>query len=42
MPTSTVRMEISGAMEIFVTEDTLTADLKDGRTISVLWSGILD
>ena len=39
MPTSTVRMELTGAMDITVTEDALTADLKDGRTITVplLW-----
>ena len=35
MPTSTVEMEVSGAMEITVTEDALIADLMDGRTISV-------
>ena len=39
MAISTVRMELSGAVDITVTEDTLTADLTDGRTIAVplLW-----
>ena len=39
MPISTVDMEVPGAMTIIVTEDTLTAELVDGRTISVplLW-----
>ena len=35
MPISTVKMEVPGAMAIIVTEDTLTADLIDGRSISV-------
>ena len=35
MTTSTVEMEVSGAMSITVTESTLTAVLLDGRAISV-------
>ena len=35
MSTSIVELEVPGAMTITVTEDTLTADLMDGRTISV-------
>ena len=35
MTTSTVEMEVSGAMTIKVTETTLTAVLLDGRAISV-------
>ena len=35
MATSTVELEVPGAKALAVTEDTLTADLADGRTISV-------
>ena len=35
MATSTVELEVPGATALAVTEDTLTAELADGRTISV-------
>ena len=35
MAISTVSIEVPGAMTIEVTEDTLTAELSDGRTIAV-------
>ena len=35
MRTSTVEMAIPGAEEVRVTDDTLTVDLADGRSISV-------
>ena len=35
MAISIVKLVVSGAMTLAVTEDTLTADLMDGRTISV-------
>jgi hypothetical protein len=35
MRTSTVEMEIPGAQEVRVTDDTLSVDLADGRSISV-------
>ena len=35
MTTSTVELEVPGALSVSVTEDTLTAELMDGRTISV-------
>ncbi len=35
MTTSVVEIEVSGATTISITEDTLTADLADGRTIAV-------
>jgi hypothetical protein len=35
MRTSTVEMEIPGAEDVTVTDDTLTVDLADGRSISV-------
>lgn len=35
MPISTVKIEVPGATAIIVTEDTLTAELSDGRSISV-------
>ena len=35
MTTSVVEKEVPEAMNVKVTEDTLTADLRDGRTISV-------
>ena len=35
MTTSIVELEIPGAQRVTVTEDTLTADLMDGRTLSV-------
>ena len=35
MSTSIVELEVPGATKITVTDDSLTADLVDGRTISV-------
>lgn len=35
MTTSIVELEVPGAVRVTVTEDTLTADLMDGRTLSV-------
>lgn len=35
MSTSAVKIDIPNAMNVTVTEDTLTVDLSDGRTISV-------
>ena len=35
MTTSIVELEVPGATAVTATEDTLTADLTDGRTISV-------
>lgn len=35
MTTSAAKIDIPGAMSVVVTEDTLTVDLSDGRTISV-------
>ena len=35
MTTSAMEREISGAVDIAVTDDTLTVELSDGRTISV-------
>jgi len=35
MRTSTVEIEIPGAQEVRVTDDTLSVDLADGRSISV-------
>jgi hypothetical protein len=35
MTTSAAKIDIPNAMNILVTEDTLTVDLSDGRTISV-------
>ena len=35
MATSIVELEVPGAMGLTVSEDTLTAELSDGRTISV-------
>ena len=35
MSTSIVELDVPGAMTVTVTEDTLAADLMDGRTISV-------
>ncbi len=35
MHVSTINITIPDAQEIIVTEDTLTAELSDGRTISV-------
>ena len=35
MSTSIVELEVPGATRIAVTDDTLTADLMDGRTIAV-------
>ena len=35
MTTSIVELEVPGATAVTATEDTLTADLSDGRTISV-------
>ena len=35
MATSIVELEVPGAMGVTVSEDTLTAELSDGRTISV-------
>jgi hypothetical protein len=35
MPTSTVEIEVPNAKNVTVTEDTLSVDLSDGRTISV-------
>lgn len=35
MSTSTVEMEVPGAEGVAVTEDTLTVELSDGRSISV-------
>lgn len=35
MSTSAIKIGIPNAMNVFVTEDTLTVDLSDGRTISV-------
>ncbi len=35
MTTSIVEMEVPGATNVTVTEDTLTAELVDGRTLSV-------
>ena len=35
MPTSMVKIEVPNAETVIVTEDTLSVDLSDGRTISV-------
>ena len=35
MTTSTVEIEVPNAEAVTVTEDTLSADLSDGRTISL-------
>ncbi len=35
MTTSAAKIDIPNAMNVMVTEDTLTVDLSDGRTISV-------
>ena len=35
MATSIVKLEVPGATDLAVSEDTLTAELADGRTISV-------
>ncbi len=35
MPSSTVKMELAGATSVTVTDDTLTVELADGRTISI-------
>lgn len=35
MTTSAAKIDIPGAMSVVATEDTLTVDLSDGRTISV-------
>ncbi len=35
MPTSTVEIEVPNAEQLSVTEETLSVDLSDGRTISV-------
>jgi hypothetical protein len=35
MPTSTVELEVPNAENVTVTEDTLSVDLSDGRTIAV-------
>jgi Protein of unknown function (DUF2442) len=35
MPSATTAVEVPKAVQVAVTEDTLTVDLEDGRTISV-------
>lgn len=39
MATSLVRIEVPNALNVEVSEERLTVELSDGRTLSVPWSG---